>query len=276
MSRRSPLTVTQSQIRAASRMTPGTSMWSEQPLAEKRDRYILVGGPPALLPTIPTFGYITSYGFTIPDPPEFPGVSVVSGCAIHTITGANANPTPPLGWSQVGGRYIGGSNRWSTGAYANVWAWGTAPNVRGGNLSWSWTSADRHKYGGGAVMYLYAEEVNWRGSWSTIEGASWSTSGAGALSGGNVTGHLTPGIPPGAKVGWQVGFINSVYTNLYGTAGVTGLAFGTVGGWFRGGYGSIADLTPFKTPLTGYANWNYFGAYGSPAYLSMAAGWFTS
>ena len=55
MSRRGALTQRQAQIRAASRMTPGTRMWSEQPLVDHRGRWVLgkvppIEGPPIMYP----------------------------------------------------------------------------------------------------------------------------------------------------------------------------------------------------------------------------------
>jgi hypothetical protein len=45
MTRRSDLTIVQAQQRAASRMTPGTRMWSEQPFPHKRERWLLTTPP---------------------------------------------------------------------------------------------------------------------------------------------------------------------------------------------------------------------------------------
>lgn len=275
MSRRSVISRVQSQQRAASRMTPGTSMWTEQQLVEKRDRYLVPKIEEPLDPTIPVKAWVGSFSSVIPNPPEFPGVKVISGVVIHSITGAAYDPIPPSGWSTVGGRNIGGSNRWSTGVEANVWAWVGGSNVRGGSIQWAWTTADRSKYLGGTVLYIYAEEVFGRGSWSVIEGQYFTSTGAGALSQGTRTLALTPTLPAGCVIGWQIGAMNSTYTNLSGNGVATVYQSGTCGHYHRSPSGSpITDLTTLKNPGSGNVTWRYIGAYGSPAGLSMAAGWY--
>ena len=68
----------------------------------------------------------------------------------------------------------------------------------------------------------------------------------------------------------------SYYNNYGGTAGVT-YSGGVIGHYHRsGGSGQFSDLSLLQTPdPTGYVSWNYFGAYGSPAGASFAAGWFS-
>lgn len=105
MSRRSLITRPGSQHRAASRMTPGTRMWSEQPVpADPRGRAVVADPEyaPQVLPP-------TSARIRIPTT-----ITPATGGATQITvlyTGGNSDtpaPTPPAGWVLLGqGTYMG-------------------------------------------------------------------------------------------------------------------------------------------------------------------------
>ena len=160
MSRRTALSNAQAQARAASRMTVGTKMWSEQPINAPRQRHWINKPSPAGERTIPTAAWTGSFytsgggSITIPDPPDLPGLYVVTGAVILGSESTATDPVPPSGWTKIGGYNMGGNNGFSTNVEANVWAWGGSNGVHGGLVSPGWIGG-YNQYMNGTVLYLY-------------------------------------------------------------------------------------------------------------------------